>query len=65
MFTKKIFVGVPFLQVPGLGLATVLKKELWHRCFPLILVKFLRTAFYRTTAKGCFWTLSGVMEKTF
>ena len=25
--------------------------------------KFLRTAFYRTTVNGCFWSLSIVMEK--
>ena len=35
-----------FNRVPGLaGLrpTTVLKKRLWHRCFPVNLVKFLRT----------------------
>ena len=28
------------------GSATLLKKRLWHRCFPVNLVKFLRTPFY-------------------
>ena len=28
--------------------ATFLNKRLWHRCFPVNLVKFLRTSFYRT-----------------
>ena len=29
--------------------ATLLKKRLWHRCFPMSLAKFLRTPFYRTS----------------
>ena len=28
------------------GLATLLKKRLWHRCFPVKFVKFLRTSFF-------------------
>ena len=28
--------------------ATLLKKSLWHRCFPVNFTKFLRTFFYRT-----------------
>ena len=27
------------------GLATFLKMRLWHRCFPVIFLKFLRTTF--------------------
>ena len=27
--------------------ATLLKKRLWHRCFPVNFVKFLRTPFYK------------------
>ena len=26
-------------------------------------VKFVRTIFYRSTVSGCFWSLSGLMEK--
>ena len=26
--------------------ATLLKKRLWHRCFPVNFTKFLRTAFF-------------------
>ena len=29
--------------------ATLLKKSLWHRCFPVNFTKFLRTFFYRTS----------------
>ena len=36
-------------KVAGLMSATLLKKRLWHRCFPVNFAKFLRTAFlYRT-----------------
>ena len=28
--------------------ATLLKKRLWYRCFPVDFMKFLRTPFYRT-----------------
>ena len=34
-----------FNKVAGLGPATLLKKRLWHRCFPVNFVKFLRTPF--------------------
>ena len=34
-----------FNKVPGLCPATLLKKRLWHRCFPLNFTKFLRTPF--------------------
>ena len=30
----------------GLNPATLLKKRLWHRCFPVNFKKFLRTAFF-------------------
>ena len=34
-----------FNKVAGLRSATLLKKRLWHRCFPVNFVKFLRTPF--------------------
>ena len=36
-------------------LATLLKKSLWHRCFPVNFAKFLRTPFLQNTSGGCFW----------
>ena len=30
------------------GPSTLLKKRLWHRCFPVSFTKFLRNLFYRT-----------------
>ena len=38
-FTKLTF----FNKVAGLRPATLLKKRLWHRSFPVNFVKFLRT----------------------
>ena len=35
-----------FNKVAGLSPATLLKKKLWHRCFPVNFVKFLRTSFF-------------------
>ena len=34
-----------FDKVAGLISATLLKKRLWHRCFPVNFVEFLRTHF--------------------
>ena len=35
-----------FNKVAGLWPATLLKKRLWYRCFPVNFAKFLRTPFY-------------------
>ena len=35
-----------FNKVAGLMHATLLKKRLWHRCFPVNFVEFLRTPFF-------------------
>ena len=43
-----------FNNVAGLRPATLLKKRLWLRCFPLNFAKFLRTPFYRTHLGNCF-----------
>ena len=45
-----------FNKVVGLRPVTLLKKSLWHRCFPVILTKFLRTSSLLNTSYGCFWT---------
>ena len=36
-----------FYKVAGLRPATLLKKRLWHRCFPVNFAKFLRTPFFK------------------
>ena len=35
-----------FNKVAGLRSTTLLKKRLWHRCFPVNFVRFLRTPFF-------------------
>ena len=55
---KKVFYGnfakftgnhlcqrLSFNKVAGLRSATLLKKRIWHRCFPANYVTFLRTPF--------------------
>ena len=39
-----------FNKVAGLRPATLLKKRLWHRCFPMNFAKFLRTSFLQNTS---------------
>ena len=34
--------------------AMLLKKRLWHRCFPVNFAKLLRTSFYRSPPGDCF-----------
>ena len=41
--------------------ATLLKKRLWHRHFPVNFAKFLRTPFLQNTSGGCssfYWTIN-------
>ena len=39
-----------FNKVAGLRAAALLKKSLWHRCFPVNFAKFLRTPFLQNTS---------------
>ena len=39
-----------FNKVAGLRRATLLKKRLWHGCFPVNFAKFLRTPFLQNTS---------------
>ena len=39
-----------FNKVAGLRPATLLKRRLWYRCFPVNFVKFLRTRFLQNTS---------------
>ena len=43
---KHLCQSLYFNKVSGLGAETLLKKRLWHRCFPVNFVKFLRTPFF-------------------
>ena len=57
-FTGKHLCQVLFYnKVAGPEPATLLKKRLWHRCFPMNFAKFLRTPFHRTPLNDCFSTI--------
>ena len=43
---KHLFQSFFFNKVAGLSPATLLKKRLWHRCFPVDFAKFIRTPFF-------------------
>ena len=47
---KHLYQSLFFNKVSGLTSATLLKKRLSHRCFPVIFPKFLRTPFLKNTS---------------
>ena len=50
-FTGKLLCqGLFSNKVAGLRPATLLKKWLWHRCFPVNFAKFLKTPFLQNTS---------------
>ena len=58
-FTGKcLYQSLFFNKVAGLRPATLLRKKLWHRCFPVNFANFLRTPFFRTPLDDCFYTES-------
>ena len=42
---KHLYQSLFFNKIAGLRLATLLKRRLWHRCFPKNFAKFFRTFF--------------------
>ena len=54
-----------FNKFAGLRPATLLKKRLWHRCFPVNFVKFLRTPFLQNTSARLLTKLCESSEKVF
>ena len=51
---KHLCQSLLFNKVAGLNPATLLKKRLWHRCFPVNFAKFFRTSFLQNTSGGWF-----------
>ena len=47
---KQLCQSLFFDKVASLRSATLLKKGLWHRCFPVNFAKFLRTPFLENTS---------------
>ena len=54
----RCFYGLPLIHNQNYWSATLLKKRLWHRCFPVNFVEFLRTPFYRTPLDDCFYNFT-------
>ena len=52
-FTKAFKAFIKPFEAPQRP-ATLLKKRLWYRCFPVNVVKF-RTHFLQNISGGCFW----------
>ena len=48
---KHMCQGLFLNKVAGLRPATLLKKRLWRRCFPVNFAKFLRTPFLQSTSE--------------
>ena len=51
---KRMCQVVFFNKIAGPEPATLLKKTLWHRCFPVNSVKFLRSLFSQNTSGRLF-----------
>ena len=47
---KHLCQSLSFNKVVGLRPGTLLKKSLWHRCFPVYFAKFRRTPFLQNTS---------------
>ena len=55
-FTEKhLCQSLSFNKVAGLRPATLLKKRLWHKCFPVSFAKLPRTPFFTEPPGDCFW----------
>ena len=60
-FTRKhLCQSLFFNKVTGLRSATLLKSRLWHRSFPVNLVKFLRIPFY---LEHLWWLLLAIVQR--
>ena len=55
IYRKHLCQSLFFNKVSGLMPATLFKKWLWRRCFPVNFVKLLRTRFCRTSLNDCFY----------
>ena len=57
---KHLCQSLSFNKVAGVRPAILLKKRLWHRCFPVNFAKFLRTPFQQNTS----WRLLLLLHKS-
>ena len=59
---KHLYQSVFFNKVADLRPATLLKKRLWHRCFPVNFAQFLGTPFF---TEHLWWLLLSLACRTF
>ena len=52
---KNLCWGLFFNKVAGVTTCNFIKKRLKHRCFPVVIAKFLRAAFFIDTSVCCFY----------
>ena len=58
---KHMYQSLYFHKVTSFRSATLLRKRLWHRCFPVNFAKFLRTPFLQSTSgRLLLWRYHGV-----
>ena len=60
---KNLSQSLFFNKVAGLRPATLFKKRLWHRCFPVNFVKFLRTPFLTEHLRWLFLSIVSLMNR--
>ena len=53
-----------FNKVAGLRCAILLKKRVWHWCFPVNFTEFLRAPFLQNTSDDCFYITIGFITIT-
>ena len=61
---KHLCQSLLFNKVTSLRPATLLKKRLWHRCFPVNFTKFLKTPFLQNTFGRLLLTFEGSLNLT-
>ena len=59
---KRLCQSLFFDKVAGLRPSTLLKKRLWHRCFPVNVEKFLKTPFLQNTSGRLLLYLYGDLQ---
>ena len=55
---KHLWQSLFLIKFKDLQACNSIKKRLQHRCFPVNIAKFLRTAFSQNTSDGCFYSCS-------
>ena len=60
---KALLLESLFKKSTGLQVTNFIKKRFQHRCFPVNIVKFLRTAFFKDIIEGLFLAILSYLGK--